>query len=112
MISPEQLAVAALVDALDRSTRATPALKIFARPRYPGRELRPQARPDGFTLALYKLGWNYKFRGKKPAKIPPPADTTAILAALNAALAPGYTITAVTDQGEYITIILQEVPNA
>lgn len=110
-MTPERIAAAALVDALDRSTGATPALRILARPKYPMRELSPQVRPDGsISLTLAKWGWNYKFRGKKPAKIPPSADTTAILAALNAALAPGYTISTITDEDKHITIILQEVP--
>lgn len=102
----EQLAVSALVDALKRSTRATPALKILAWPKYADRELRPQARPDGsILLTLKKFGYEYKHRGRK-LKTPPPADTTAIQAALNTALAPGYSIQAVEDCGTYIKITL------
>ena len=101
-------AVNALVDALDASTGATPALRVLARPRYPMRELRPQARPDGsVALSAIKRGWEYKYRGPRPTA-PPPADTGKIMDALNAALPPGLTITAAVDHGEYIIIIIME----
>ena len=108
-ILTEAEAVTALVEALDRSrsTRATPALSILARPRYPLRELRPETLPGGSSvmLSISKWGWHYKRKTPRPSKTPPPADTDAIRAALNAALSPGLSITAAVDHGEYITIV-------
>lgn len=103
-------AAAALVEALYASTGATPALRGLWLPRYPLRELHPQAQPDGSVVCrISKRGYGYKDHTPTP-KTPPPADTAAIRAALNAALHPGLTITAAVDHGEYITITMEEKP--
>lgn len=94
--------VAALVDALNSSTRP-PALAPLARIKYL-REIDPIFKADGTMIFLLaKWGWEYKHRGPRP-KIPPPADTAAIQAVLSAALPDGYTVTAVQDQNTYILL--------
>lgn len=104
-------AAAALVDALYASTGATPALWCLWLPRYPLRELQPQAQPDGTVVCrIFKRGWGYKDHTRRVSKTPPLADTAAIRAALNAALCPGLTITAAVDHGEYITITMEDKP--
>ena len=101
--------VAALVEVLNAPTRP-PALWPLAFIKYPGRELQPQANPDGtatatVTLALY--GWEYKHRGPRP-KTPPPIDPVAVQAALNAALPDGLSVIAVQDHGTKITVKIKE----
>lgn len=99
-------AMAALVEAINAPTRP-PALQTLACPKYPERELKPQVRPDGsISFTLSKWGWEYKHRGPRPLKTPPPADTAAIHTALNAALAPGYSVQTVEDCGTFIKITL------
>lgn len=99
--------VAALVGVLNSPTRP-PALRPFARLKYPGRELQPQANPDGtatVTLALY--GWEYKHRGPRP-KTPPPVDPAAVQAAIATALPDGLSVIAVQDHGTKITVKIKE----
>lgn len=99
-------AAAALVDALNRSARASPALSSLARPKYPMRELRPQVQPDGsVTLSISKQGWEYKHRGPRP-NAPPPADTEGIKQALSALIAPGLAVQAVEDHTTCITVTI------
>ena len=98
---------AVLVEVLNAPTRP-PALRPLAFIKYPGRELQPQANPDGtatVTLALY--GWEYKHRGPRP-KTPPPIDPAAVQAALNAALPDGLSVIAVQDHGTKISIKIKE----
>ena len=98
----------ALVSVLNGSTRDTP-FKIFARPKYVERELSPQELPGGsILLRLYKWGWNYKFRGCKPSRIPPPADTVGISRYLRSHSHFPYSVVKVEDIGSYIEIIIQE----
>lgn len=107
-MTPEDKAVCALMDAMRSSIGASPALKIFAWPKYPYRELRPTVNPDGSVrLVLSKWGWEYKHRGPRP-KTSPTANTAVIHRILNAALI-GFTITNITDEGRSITITLREV---
>ena len=97
---------AALVEVLNAPTRP-PALRPLAFIKYPGRELQPQANPDGtatVTLAFY--GWEYKHRGPRP-KTPPPIDPAAVQAALNAALPDGLSVIAVQDHGRQVAIQLK-----
>lgn len=98
---------AALVEVLNAPTRP-PALRPLAFIKYPGRELQPQANPDGtatVTLALY--GWEYKHRGPRP-KTPPPIDPAAVQAALNAALPDGLSVIAVQDHHTKIIVKIKE----
>ncbi len=98
---------AALVEVLNAPTRP-PALPPLAFIKYPGRELQPQANPDGtatVTLAFY--GWEYKHRGPRP-KTPPPIDPAAVQAALNAALPDGLSVIAVQDHHTKIIVKIKE----
>lgn len=98
--------IAALVDALNDSTWASP-LAILARPKYPEREFFPYQMEDGsIRLKVYKYGWEYKHRGQRP-KNPPLANTIGIYQALNAVLTNDVVIRAVTDEGTYVNIILE-----
>ena len=98
---------AALVGVLYASTRP-PALRPLAFIKYPGRELQPQANPDGTaTVALALYGWEYKHRGPRP-KTPPPIDPAAVQAAFNAALPDGLSVVAVQDRNSKIIIKIKE----
>ena len=105
MTVEEKLIIAALVDALNSSTRP-PALSPLAYIKYPSRELYSTVTPDGaisFDLAFW--GWEYKHRG--PRKPPRYVNPAAIQAALNAALPDGCTVTAVENHKTYIRIFIR-----
>ncbi len=85
-----------LLTAILWMTVRSPSLRIFARPRYPWRELGAKINPDcSATFTLYLYGWHYKFHGKKPPK--PHMDLLAIQADLNELLAPDYVVSEVQD---------------
>lgn len=93
-----------MTDILWMSVRS-PSLRIFARPRYPWRELCPTLNADNSaSMALYLFGWNYKFRGKKPPK--PRMDLRAIQADLNELLAPEFYVSEVQDNDTFAKLTI------
>ena len=83
----------------------SPSLRIFARPRYPWRELGARVNSNGSaTFTLYLFGWNYKFRGKKPPK--PRMDLRAIKTDLNEFLGPKFMVSEVYDRDTYAELTI------
>ena len=100
----QEKVIAALVEVINAPTRP-PALRSFARLRYPVRQLRPQSSQDGLlsvSLAVYG-----KHKGPRP-KTPPHIDPVAVQAALNAALPDGLVVIAVQDYGKKLQITIKE----
>ena len=100
--------VDALVDALKGpSTGVFSPLAILARPMYPWREFSPQLTPDGkeVMLHIFKWGRHYKNRGRKQTV--PPANTEGIKMALNLRLPESIRVKTVSDEGDYILIVLE-----
>lgn len=94
----------ALLEALD--TSKAPQLARLIKPPY-RRELRTSTAAAGVVMELDKVGFRrYKRRYPFPRYAPPPSDTAAIRAALNAALRPGFTVMEVIDEGKYIKVIM------
>ena len=105
-MSNEETAANALAAVMDVPIRDSP-LGQFPRPRYIMREMHPKEYPDGrIALTLYKWGWNYKFRGKRPFHTPPKADTQGITRYLQTHPLFPYQVISVEDNGKYITIFL------
>lgn len=103
----QEKVIAALVEVINAPTRP-PALRSFARLRYPVRQLRPQSSQDGLlSVSLAVYGWEYKHKGPRP-KTPPHIDPVAVQAALNAALPDGLVVIAVQDYGKKLQITIKE----
>ena len=86
----------------------SPSLRIFARPRYPQRELGARVNPNGSaTFTLYLFGWHYKYHGRKPPK--PRMDLRAIKTDLNEFLGPKFMVSEVYDRDTHAELTIWRI---